>query len=387
MATSQEIKTACEIMANSIRERSNATATSSTAFNNCKILGTYNCCTNPFYDTRAFDPPTYNVKLDRNKESEVKLDLDDQIKASERFLQLYEKETTKQTDYSGIPSRKMIFEQISEYQDYDVNVDRYSVLFSYKKDNINCYRRMYSYRDQDPEEIVAMKQECIDYLIDDVTRLYKEQYIKEATDMDCNKYYEFEKQIQMLHGHINLEFETTGFMREIEGTAKIELPTQYLKFLTVQIPKTDYGSVFDQKVPAPNFAEGIPLIKKIETYNDRVTKVTFADNTFTKAVCSDNDHFDLDVGITICCMKKMMGKDGNRVYNDLIRHAHKVIADNDIAKEKAAKEKAEAKHKKRKAEMHRIAKKLKAKEEQIDIQKQAIIRAHQEMEGLTSEKA
>lgn len=216
----------------------------------------------------------------------------------------------------------------------------------------------------------------------EVRKEIEENKVKEATGMDIVELKKLQDNIMMCHGsleyHVDLVY---------GGEVTITLPADYLKFLKIEMPKTDYGSIFDRKAPAPNFAGGIPLIKKIDTYNDRVTKVTFADDTFTKAVCSDNDHFDLDVGITICCMKKMMGKDGNRVYNDLIRHAHKVMTDNDIAKEKEAKEKAEAKHKKRKAEMHRIAKRLKAKEEQIDIQKQAIIRAQQEMEGLTSEKA
>ena len=99
-------------------------------------------------------------------------------------------------------------------------------------------------------------------------------------------------------------------------------------------------------------------------------------------MCSENDHFDLDVGITVCAMKRMLGEKGNQYYNDFIRHAHKVIVENDKKKEAEAKEKAEARMKRRKAELKKAAKKLKAKEEQIDIHKQAIIRAHAEMEGL-----
>ena len=218
----------------------------------------------------------------------------------------------------------------------------------------------------------------IQEFVREVHKEIEENKVKEATGMDVVEWKKLQDDIKMCHGsleyHVDLVY---------GDEVKITLPTEYLKFLKIQMPTPD----FIKKKLNTDWIEGLPAIKKIDTYNDRVTKVTFADNTFAKAVCSDNDHFDLDVGITICCMKKMMGKDGNRVYNDLIRHAHKVITDNDIAREKEAKEKAEAKHKKRKAEMHRIAKKLKAKEEQIDIQKQAIIRAHQEMEGLTSEKA
>jgi len=131
--------------------------------------------------------------------------------------------------------------------------------------------------------------------------------------------------------------------------------------------------------------EGIPAVKKVETYNSRVVKVTFIDGTYTKAICSENDNFDLDVGITICAMKRLLGtssENATREYNRFMNHAHAVM-DRDVREKAETKAKKEAdKAKKRKIELKRAAKKLKAKEEQIDIQKQAIIRAHQEMEGL-----
>jgi len=131
--------------------------------------------------------------------------------------------------------------------------------------------------------------------------------------------------------------------------------------------------------------EGLPAVKKVETYNQRVVKVTFSDDTFTKSVCSENDHFDIDVGITICLMKRLIGTNSDnatREYNRLMNNVHTVMEKNEKEKLAAQGQKAAEKAKKRKAELKRAAKKLKAKEEQIDIQKQAIIRAHQEMEGL-----
>lgn len=132
----------------------------------------------------------------------------------------------------------------------------------------------------------------------------------------------------------------------------------------------------------PKWIEGLPAVKKVETYNDRVVKVTFIDGTFTKAVCSENDNFDLDMGITICSMKRLLGTNSDnatREYNRFINHVHSVMEKNSL--EEVAEEARQAKEKsrKRKAELKRAAKKLKAKEEAIDIQKQAIIRAHQEM--------
>ena len=131
-------------------------------------------------------------------------------------------------------------------------------------------------------------------------------------------------------------------------------------------------------VKAPDIMVKSPKIAKIETYNERVVKVTFADGTFTKAVCSENDIFDIDVGITICVIKKMLGKNGNKTYNDMIRDAHKLMdkQENEKIAEKMRKEEIKKKNKLR--QMKKQAKKLKIKEEQIDITKQGFIRAMQE---------
>lgn len=159
------------------------------------------------------------------------------------------------------------------------------------------------------------------------------------------------------------------------GVLKITIPFDKVPMLKVSTPAI--GASINKK---NGWIEGLPAIQKIETYNNRVVKVTFIDGTFTKAVCSENDPFDLDVGITICAMKRIFGENGTRDYNNFIRHAHEVMVENRRAKLAEAEKKETAKKKKRKAELKKAAKKLKAKEESIDIQKQAIIRAHQEIE-------
>ena len=125
----------------------------------------------------------------------------------------------------------------------------------------------------------------------------------------------------------------------------------------------------------------LPKIVNIEMYNDRVVKVTFDDGSFTKSVCQENDIFDLDVGITICLIKKMLdtGKgDGTRIYNDVIRDAHKLINDKENEKIEKQMEKEKQRKKTHKAMMKKQAKKMKAKEEAIDIAKQGFVRALQE---------
>lgn len=129
----------------------------------------------------------------------------------------------------------------------------------------------------------------------------------------------------------------------------------------------------------------IPHVKKVEIYNERVVKVTFVDDTFTKSVCSPNDRFDIDVGITICLMKRWLGKDGNKLYNNMLRDIHKTMEHNEKVKEKEAEEKRERKRKQRKEELKKAAKKAKERQEQIDIQKTAVIEAMREVSKSTGD--
>lgn len=104
-------------------------------------------------------------------------------------------------------------------------------------------------------------------------------------------------------------------------------------------------------------------------YNDKVTIVKYSDGTFTKSVCSDNDHFDPDVGITVCLCKKMLG--GSTQYNNLIRRIHKSQEKKAEEKRKAAAEKAA----RRKKEAERQAKKVAKTKQAIDTYKNDISEA------------
>ena len=115
-------------------------------------------------------------------------------------------------------------------------------------------------------------------------------------------------------------------------------------------------------------------IKDIRVHGNTVVMV-FADNTKTVAVLHDEDDFNLEQGISICITKKLLGDDGGAIYNKLIRKALKVMEQNEKA-EKAAKEKEEAiKQRKKAAVDKRNKKKAKKRDEQIEIQKEAFVRA------------
>lgn len=123
------------------------------------------------------------------------------------------------------------------------------------------------------------------------------------------------------------------------------------------------------------------LIKDIKVPNpNKVVIVEFNDGTEEKAVCHKDDVFNLETGIMICVMKKMMG--GSAEYNKYMNLVMKFY-ECKIEDEKKAAEEAERKERKRQKE---IARKQRRKErkiaEQIEIQKEAYLQALKEFENL-----
>lgn len=117
---------------------------------------------------------------------------------------------------------------------------------------------------------------------------------------------------------------------------------------------------------------------------DKVVEVTFTDGTIEKSVCKESDTFSLETAISICISKKIMG--GSGAYNNAVKHGMKVYEDKlkKEATEKAEQERIEKKRAKRLAYKERRAakraaeeakRKAQEKEEQIEIQKEAYLRA------------
>lgn len=98
--------------------------------------------------------------------------------------------------------------------------------------------------------------------------------------------------------------------------------------------------------PTPAKKVAFPSINRVITHNDRVVIVKFADGSFTKAVCSPNDQFDIDMGITVCLLKKALG--GTAEYNNLIRKIHKQM-DQQAAAKQAEKDAKKARREKQAA--------------------------------------
>lgn len=226
---------------------------------------------------------------------------------------------------------------------------------------------------------------------------YGYRFVLEYRHQPCEKRYRVEYRIPF-DSPCFLEFwpdeEVDKYLDEQENKARKELIDRVVKDISKGDAETmptqfDLSGFIDLSkfVFYDSTRVRLPKIVNIEMYNDRVVKVTFDDGSFTKSVCQENDIFDLDVGITVCLMKKMLddGKgNGTRIYNDIIRDAHKLIEDKENEKIEKQLEKEKLKKKAHKAMMKKQAKKLKAKEEAIDIQKQAYIRAFKET-GLISD--
>lgn len=138
-----------------------------------------------------------------------------------------------------------------------------------------------------------------------------------------------------------------------------------------------------------SFYKIIPRIVDVKIYNEACVEVVFADGTSEKATLCESDNFSLEQGISICLTKKIisMKADGNgsSIYNKLIKYALRVYKKNreDEMKDFLETERIEAKRKKLKEKSAaKRAKRLQAqREEQIEIQKEAYLRAMRELNG------
>lgn len=118
----------------------------------------------------------------------------------------------------------------------------------------------------------------------------------------------------------------------------------------------------------------MPDITDVRVYDNTVV-VMFADKTKTSAVLDAVDTFSVEQGISVCITKKLLGEDGNSLYNKLVTRALKVIKRKQRAAEDAAKKK-EADKKARELKKARAERrKAKKREESINTQSEAIKRA------------
>lgn len=122
-------------------------------------------------------------------------------------------------------------------------------------------------------------------------------------------------------------------------------------------------------------------IVDVEFYPPAV-KMTFRDGIVTTAVPQEGDEYDPKTGMMVCIMKYIWGKQNyNTALNKWIKKAEKEEKEKLAAEKALADEKAKRQRKVAKA----IARKERKKQESIEIQKEAYIRAMKEMNADTAE--
>ena len=134
--------------------------------------------------------------------------------------------------------------------------------------------------------------------------------------------------------------------------------------------------------------ELISAIEDIQDFNDRVVMVKFVDGTTEKAVLDDSDTFSIEQGISICITKKILSAltkgNGGSVYNKLVEYGLKAYEEVKKRKYESAKENAEknakAKRNAERAKRKRSRKAAKKREYDIEIQKEAYLRAMRELQ-------
>lgn len=121
-------------------------------------------------------------------------------------------------------------------------------------------------------------------------------------------------------------------------------------------------------------------IKDIEILvPNKVVKVTFMDDTFEKAVCHEEDNFNLEIAITICIAKRLLGGSGK--FNNIVEKGLKLLENKIKAKEEAKREEERIKNKIKKLREKKLKrlerKKNEEREARIQETAEAIARAHE----------
>lgn len=124
----------------------------------------------------------------------------------------------------------------------------------------------------------------------------------------------------------------------------------------------------------------IPDIKDITVHNNHAVIVEFVDGTIEKAVLHPEDNFSLEQGISICITKKLVG--GSAIYNKLMERALDIKKHSEEAKAKKEAEAAERKERLKKYAEKKAARKERKREEYINTQKEAYLRALAEFNAM-----
>ena len=127
-------------------------------------------------------------------------------------------------------------------------------------------------------------------------------------------------------------------------------------------------------------------ISDFKIINNSVIITTFTDGSVERATLNSCDTFDLEQGIAVCMFKKLFSSisdgNGSSIYNKFVEYGIKSFKSISMLEFKAETDKqrkiAEAKSKAEKARRKREKREAKKREAEIEIQKEAYLRAMRE---------
>ena len=134
--------------------------------------------------------------------------------------------------------------------------------------------------------------------------------------------------------------------------------------------KEESGTMMDK-------SRGNAIINIIEIVPNKVAKVVFYDGTIEKVVCDEDDTFSLEMAITICMAKKLYG--GTAAYNKAVRDGMKIYKRMLERNQNEKEERERIAKKKQKRKEYLARREARRREEQIEIQKEAYVRAMKEL--------
>lgn len=123
------------------------------------------------------------------------------------------------------------------------------------------------------------------------------------------------KALQSVANNVELRYDDTDFYKTHHLTYDINIDDEALKKIVI-------SKVADEIRRKPNL--DIVSVK----YNDRTVIMHFSDGTYTKAVCTENDVFNLDYGIMVCLLRKMTNDSKeHRSYKRMMRDIRKTATE------------------------------------------------------------
>ncbi len=136
----------------------------------------------------------------------------------------------------------------------------------------------------------------------------------------------------------------------------------------------------------------MPSVKEIKVLHskgkDVGIKVIFSDDSIEKAICDKEDVFSYDYGLAICIMKKLFSCisnsdkfTGTYYFNKIMDLAFRGNLKTFKEKQKTEAEKIKTKDRKTKNRLRKAKQKAAKREAEIEIQKEAYLRAMNEFEG------